>query len=152
MGPADRGGVWECKEGGDPWLEVSAGRDQVGGEGSRVVGESQLTPRRVQRLGTGFAGTNQKSVFRWAHRLTTLWWGLGWRSLKLRGQFVWKLCQKLRDSLEMISPWGPILGEWIYGGVEMEIQSEAHPFSSAEPPPSLASEQWGEKHLHSLSN
>lgn len=33
------------------WLEVSESRDQVGGEGSQVVGESQLNPWRAQSLG-----------------------------------------------------------------------------------------------------
>lgn len=60
-------------------------------------------------------------------------WGLGWRSrylghsLKFRGQFVWRLCQKLRDSLEMISIWGHILEELTYEGLEMEILSEGFP-------------------------
>lgn len=48
-------------------------------------------------------------------------------SLKFKGQFVWRLCQKLRDGLEMISIWGHILEELTYGGLEMEIPSEGFP-------------------------
>ena len=68
MGQADQGGVWECGEGGDWWLEVSEGRDQVGGEGSQIVGESQLTaPPPGEFRNRIYRNQLEISVFRWAH-------------------------------------------------------------------------------------
>lgn len=45
-------------------------------------------------------------------------------SLKLRGQGVWKLSLKLRDSLEMVIIWGHILEEMTCRGLEMDVLCE----------------------------